>query len=99
MRVNRNVPRMHDAGSLAAVVGAAEVDTVVAVVDVDFAFVRFESGSSEHAARSTPVATIAICGVKREARPIVQAGWRERTRSTTSSNDATRSTSRSGWKS
>jgi hypothetical protein len=67
MRVKRNVPRMHAAGSFAAVVTAVELGTADDVVDVDFDF--FEPASSEHAAMSAPVRSREISGA-------VRSGWR-----------------------
>src|SRR6266511_596299 len=117
---------MHEAGSLLAVVGAAEVAVVVVVVVVaaveDFGFAFFESEPLEHATSAAAV-TRAISVQARTKRGIrsssgsngdggaypahrrhdlcvvAQAAWRARTSSTTSDNDVTRSTSRSGWKS
>jgi hypothetical protein len=53
MRVKRNVPRMHAAGSLPKVTGAEPGGSAVEVVDLDFD--RFDPESSEHAATSAPV--------------------------------------------
>jgi len=65
MRVNRKVPRMHDAGSLAAVV-AGELGVVVEVVDLDFEL--FELESSEHATTTALASSRAISGMVRRGR-------------------------------
>src|SRR5438270_12785281 len=103
---------MHDAGSGVAVsVGAAVV--VEAADPFVFGFACFEAESLEHAASSTAVTSRAINGVRRRRRIgarvcdeavartgstiVDQAGWRVGRRSTTASNEVTRSTSRTAW--
>ena len=59
---------MHAAGSLAAVVPAADAGAAVDAVDFGFAF--FESESLEHAASNAPVTSRAMNGVLRRTRCI-----------------------------
>ena len=65
---------MQDAGSVAAVVAAAELPVVVDVEEVvevvGFGFAFFEPVSLEHAASSAPVTSRAINGVRRRRRRI-----------------------------
>src|SRR5438128_7422315 len=101
---------MQDAGSLAVVVAAAEVPVVVEGVDLGFAFFEPESlehAASSTAVTSRAINGVkrrsrrisarvsGEAGERTGSTSADQAGWRVRTTSTTSSNDVTRSTSRS----